>query len=181
MAVEPLLPNVIIDGEFIIDPGVLDPWVGGQPAFLGAAGVSLLKAGGAGAARTSLRTIGLFKNMRAAEQTQEVQVNDAATATVQAPNNASVVLGPGKVRLFTNGQDAAPFRFPPTGGGGVWTAGDEIFASNSVIAPATVPDYLLDNTPGVAADVAFGRVLRAPLSATDDMIVYLYPPRTANV
>lgn len=166
MAMEFLTTGGYIDGEQKEDTGVADVWYGGQPAVLTAAGCKRANV----TSNAVVPTIyGLFKNARAYDERAQVQLNDANIALAAAPINVTVYVGPGKVRFFTDGTDAAPFVYPGAGAG--WAVGDEIFASTT---------GFYDNVPANVSDMALGKVIKAPTSATDDMIVLYYGARTLN-
>lgn len=166
MAMEYLTTGGFLDGEMAVDSGVGDTWVGGQPAKLGSGGVSLLK--GLNNAEI-VKFYGFFKNMRTYDEAAQVQLNDSNATVSAAPINCTVVVGPQKLRFYTDGTDAAPFVYPGTGG--AWAVGQEIFVD---------VNGKLDNAAANVSDKALGKVVKVPTSATDDMVVAAYGIRSLN-
>lgn len=163
MAAEVLLFGMGIDGDLPLD--VTTPhtaYLGGQALSIDADGLDL--------AGSVVSVIGLAKNDSTEDDVQGPQVDDAQSPEFQS---ASVIPGGQKVRLS---QLAAGdvFQFPPSGGGGVWLPGQEIFLD-------VAGGNNWDNAAATAGDGAFGRVVKAPASATDDMHVYLYSTATVHL
>lgn len=161
MAVEILMTGGFADGERVLNTGVADVYVGGQPAKLTGSGAQLAKAT---SNTEASKILGVFKNARTLDVSGSVQLNDVLTPTTEAPVNATILCGDHQLRFFTATGDAAPFVWPGTGGGG-WNVDDEIFCSAT---------GFWDNVAANVGDKAQGRVVKAPTSATADMIVNMY-------
>jgi len=163
MSAEVLLFGMGIDGDLPLDVTTPHaPYKGGQPAKIGTDGLDL--------ATDHLDYIGVFKNDSTEDDVQGPQVDDVNSPEFQS---ASVIGGGQKVR-FVQEVAGEVFQFPPSGGGGVWVAGQEIFLDGA-------GGNNWDNAAETAADAAIGRVVKAPASATDDLHVYLYMTSTSHV
>lgn len=191
MAVEILTTGGFADGELTIDETIATLWVGGQPAYQTAAGGLSVNLGSSNA-QVAL-TIGVFKNTRAVDEAGEIQLNDANINQVGGPAtvNSTILCGQQKLRFFTDGKgtglgipnlvnpipaggnvlDTAPFQFPPTANAGVWLINDEIFINAT---------GFWNNAAQNGGDKAFGRVIKPPATATDDMVVDFYGLRSTN-
>lgn len=161
MAVEILHTGGFADGERTLNTGVATAYVGGQPAKITASGAELA----VGTSNTEAsKVIGIFKNARTLDTSGGVQLNDAVIATTDAPVNATLLTGDHQLRMFTRTGDAAPFVWPGTAGGG-WAVDNELFVNTT---------GFWDNAPQNVGDKAHGRVVKAPTSATDDLIADMY-------
>lgn len=167
MAVEVLSTGGYYDGDGPLDPTTATTVVGGMPAAISATGYKETTSPSAFA--------GLFKSTSVDEVARSLTINDvavtsgmiaqAADAThqggAQLALSCTIIKGACKVRFYTDGLDASPFVWPGTTGGG-WAVGDKIYVNSG---------GKWDNAVQTARDVAFGRVVKAATSATDDMIV----------
>lgn len=153
MSVEILLFAGTVDGDLPLYASHAT-YYGGQPAKILTTGVDL--------ATTYASIIGMLKNDSTVDAVAGPQVNDAAAGTL----SCSVVFGANKVRL-TQASAGQVFAYPPTAHSGAWQEGDEIYVAAT--------GGVWDNAAGNAGDPPCGRVVKAPLSATDDMHVYQYP------
>lgn len=161
MAVEILHTGGFADGERTLNTGVATAYVGGQPAKITASGAELA----VGTSNTEAsKVVGIFKNARALDTSGGVQLNDVSVATTDAPVLSTLLTGDHQLRLFSRTGDGAPFVWPGTGGGG-WAVDDEIFVNTT---------GLWNNAAQNGGDKAHGRVVKAPTSATDDMVVDMY-------
>lgn len=162
MAAEILSPGGgYSDGERVVDVNIATTWVGGSPLKMGASGVSLYKS-----AEGKTLLCGIAKNRRGVDEAGLPQLNDDAVVTTNAPKNASVIEGAAiKIRFFQGADplDTPPYKFPPTGNGGVWAVDAEIFVSDD----GDWDNQADDNTTAV------GRVLEAPATAGADMVVLI--------
>lgn len=154
MSAEILLFGGYQDGEIALDATTAD-YVGGQPLEISAAGVKVTT--------TSANYTGIFKNdhrddTSGGQQAGDAPVSGSAVATVIAGTN-KVLMRPG---FLTTGAVSSPFVFPPTGGGGVWSVGDQIQVAAS------------GKWDNAGAGTAYGRVVKAPATATDTLEVYFY-------
>lgn len=156
-----LLFGMGIDGDLPLN--VVTPhlaYFAGQAAAIGALGLDK--------SLDHTTFIGMFKNNSTEDDVQGPEVDD-----VQSPEftSASVIPGGQKVQIS---QDAANqvFKFPPTTGG-AWLPGQEIFWNGA--------SFFWDNIAETGGDAPLGRVVKIPLSATDDMHVYLYPASISHV
>lgn len=153
MSAEILLFGGYQDGELALDPATVD-YVGGQPVEVTSAGVKLTIVGA--------NYAGIFKNDKRDDIAGGQQAGDAAVSGTQV---TTVIFGTNKVLLrpgfLTTGAVSAPFVFPGTGGGG-WAVGDQIEVNGA---------GKWDNAGG---GTKYGRVVKAPATATDTLEVYFY-------
>lgn len=155
MACEVIHIGGIIDGDENLDPASGD-YVAGQPCEITAAGVKVTSSDAA--------FHGILKNDKSEDISggpQAVDTQPNSPAVLQ--QDTGVVLGPNKVRLtpgrLAAGTLATPFVYPGAGAG--WVVGNQVYNNGA---------GKWDNT----GTTARGRVTKAPASATDDMIVWMY-------
>jgi hypothetical protein len=155
MAMEVLQWGGYLDGDLKLDPTSAD-YVAGQPAMITAAGVKL--------AIAPADYLGMFKEDRSLDNKQGLSAVDAP---VTSDLSVTVVCGTNKVRLargtLAAGTTQTPFVFP--GSAHAWVEGDQVFINGA---------GRWDNAAATGGDAAFGRVTKAPVSATDEMFVYMY-------
>jgi len=153
MALEVLFFGGFIDGDEPRDPASAD-YVAGSAAAITAAGVARTA--------TDADFVGLFKNDKSEDDVSGPQAADQNIAT---DLDTGVVVGANKVSMspgtLADGTTLTAFVFPGSGGGG-WAVGDELFL---------VAAGRWDNQGG---GIARGRVTKAPASATDNLIAWMY-------
>jgi hypothetical protein len=154
MAAEILMFGGFLDGGRTLDPASND-YVGGMPVEITSAGVK--------STSTPASYAGIMKNDKYTDNLGDVSVDDSpmtgrACTVIFGTNYVKMVAG----KLAT-GSTQAPFAYPGTGG--TWAEGQQIYVSASGV---------WDNLAASGADPAFGRVVKAPTSATDDLQIYFY-------
>lgn len=151
MACEVLFYGGFIDGDEIQDPGTGD-YVAGQPCEISATGIALCT--------TDADMVGVFKN----DKPEDDAANPQAAEAVAGDVGCGVIVGANKVLMSVGtlaaGTTQAAWIWPASGAG--WAVGDELFNDGS---------GQWDNTGGGAAR---GRVTKAPASATDTLIAWMY-------
>lgn len=161
MACEILHPQgAYLDGEEKLSASAGD-YVAGMPAKVTSSGIDV--------ALTPATVNGLMKNDKSVDAGVKVgpQVGDTPD---QSDLRCTVVKGSYKVKLSQGkllaGTYAAPFAYPPTGGGGVWSKGDKLYVNGS---------GKWDNAAASGGDPSFGIVTKAPASATDTLEADIHP------
>ena len=152
MSMEALfLEGGFIDGERTLATAAAD-YVAGMAAKITVNGVDV--------AVTRNTTLGLFKNDKGVDGSTKSgeQVGDAPVAGTK---KASILQGSILVKMTRGtllaGTTSTPWKLTPSGGGGNWTVGDDLFVA---------ADGRWDNAPQ-ATELPLGSVVEAPTAGDD--------------